>query len=82
MIDYPEVFAPWTASLRTHLHEAFGANKLRYRALDLLSCSLTAPTLKSFTGKLTMLAELRHDSENDITPSMAATTAIILRYVT
>eukprot|EP00873_Tetraselmis_striata_P019076 jgi/Tetstr1/439340/TSEL_027778.t1 len=61
-----------------HRLEAFvGSDELGHRALDLLSISLTAQTLKSYAGKLSPFAEICHDSEN-ISP-LEATTATVVR---
>eukprot|EP00873_Tetraselmis_striata_P007301 jgi/Tetstr1/427565/TSEL_017691.t1 len=76
-IDKPEAVAPWAASLRSRLKEAFGSDELGQHALDLLSSSLTAQTLKSYAGSLSQFAEFCHDSEN-ISP-LEATTATVVR---
>eukprot|EP00873_Tetraselmis_striata_P011388 jgi/Tetstr1/431652/TSEL_021181.t1 len=75
----PEAVAPWAASLRSRLQDAFGSDELGQRTLDLLSSSLTAQTLKSYAGRLSQFAEFCHDPEN-ISP-LEATTAIVVRYV-
>eukprot|EP00873_Tetraselmis_striata_P018728 jgi/Tetstr1/438992/TSEL_027484.t1 len=59
--------------------DAFGSDELGQRTLDLLSSSLSAQTLKSYTGRLSQFAEFCHDSEN-ISP-LEATTAAVVRYV-
>eukprot|EP00873_Tetraselmis_striata_P022499 jgi/Tetstr1/442763/TSEL_030850.t1 len=59
--------------------DAFGADELGQRTLDLLSSSLSAQTLKSYAGRLSQFAEFCHDSEN-ISP-LEATTATVVRYV-
>eukprot|EP00873_Tetraselmis_striata_P013687 jgi/Tetstr1/433951/TSEL_023128.t1 len=59
--------------------DAFNSDELGQRTLDLLSSSLIAETLKSYAGRLSQFAELRHDSEN-ISP-LEATTAAVVRYV-
>eukprot|EP00873_Tetraselmis_striata_P034399 jgi/Tetstr1/454663/TSEL_041553.t1 len=79
VIDEPEAIAPWAASLQSRQQEAFGLDELGQRALDLLSSSLTAQTLKSYAGILSQFADFCRDSEN-ITP-LEATTAIVVRYV-
>eukprot|EP00873_Tetraselmis_striata_P010891 jgi/Tetstr1/431155/TSEL_020867.t1 len=80
VIDEPEAVAPWAASLRSRLHDAFGSDELGQRTLDLLSISLiSAQTLKSYAGRLSQFAEFCHDSEN-ISP-LEATTATVVRYV-
>eukprot|EP00873_Tetraselmis_striata_P016657 jgi/Tetstr1/436921/TSEL_025694.t1 len=71
--------APWAASLRSRLQEAFGSDELGQRTLDMLSSSLSAQTLKSYAGRLSHFAEFCHDSEN-ISP-LEATTATVVRYV-
>eukprot|EP00873_Tetraselmis_striata_P017515 jgi/Tetstr1/437779/TSEL_026433.t1 len=55
------------------------SNELGQRTLDLLSISLTGQTLKSYSGRLSLFAKFRHDSEN-ISP-LEATTATVVRYV-
>eukprot|EP00873_Tetraselmis_striata_P025138 jgi/Tetstr1/445402/TSEL_033186.t1 len=57
--------------------DAFGSDELGQRTLDLLSSSLTAQTLKSYSGRLSQFAEFCHDSEN-ISP-LQATTATVVR---
>eukprot|EP00873_Tetraselmis_striata_P016956 jgi/Tetstr1/437220/TSEL_025950.t1 len=79
VIDEPEAVAPWAASLRSRLQDAFGSDELGQRTLDLLSSSLSAQTLKSYAGQLSQFAEFCHDSEN-ISP-LEATTATVVRYV-
>eukprot|EP00873_Tetraselmis_striata_P035869 jgi/Tetstr1/456133/TSEL_042902.t1 len=79
VIDEPAAIAPWAASLRSRLHDAFGSDELGQRTLDLLSSSLSAQTLKSYAGRLSQFAEFCHDSEN-ISP-LEATTATVVRYV-
>eukprot|EP00873_Tetraselmis_striata_P016694 jgi/Tetstr1/436958/TSEL_025730.t1 len=79
VIDEPAAVAPWAASLRSRLHDAFGSDELGQRTLDLLSSSLSAQTLKAYAGRLSQFAEFCHDSEN-ISP-LEATTAIVVRYV-
>eukprot|EP00873_Tetraselmis_striata_P018622 jgi/Tetstr1/438886/TSEL_027394.t1 len=79
VIDEPAAIAPWAASLRSRLHDAFGSDELGQRTLDLLSNSLSAQTLKSYAGRLSQFAEFCHDSEN-ISP-LEATTATVVRYV-
>eukprot|EP00873_Tetraselmis_striata_P004516 jgi/Tetstr1/424780/TSEL_001477.t1 len=64
LIDEPNVVAPWAASLRSRLQDAFGSDELEQRTLDLLSSSLIAQTLKSNAGRLSQFAEFCHDSEN------------------
>eukprot|EP00873_Tetraselmis_striata_P004535 jgi/Tetstr1/424799/TSEL_015302.t1 len=44
--------------------EAFGSGELGQWALDLLSSSLSAQTLKSYAGILSQFTEFRSDSEN------------------
>eukprot|EP00873_Tetraselmis_striata_P036623 jgi/Tetstr1/456887/TSEL_043558.t1 len=78
VIDEPAALAPWVASLRACLQEAFGSDELGQRALDLLSSSLTCHTLKSYASRLYRFAEFCHDSDN-INP-LEMTTAIV-RYV-
>eukprot|EP00873_Tetraselmis_striata_P021317 jgi/Tetstr1/441581/TSEL_029809.t1 len=79
VIDEPEAVAPWAASLRSRLHEAFGSDELGQRALDLLlSSSLTAQTLKRYAGILSQFAQFFHDSEN-ISP-LEATTATVFDF--
>eukprot|EP00873_Tetraselmis_striata_P012842 jgi/Tetstr1/433106/TSEL_022438.t1 len=56
--------------------EAFGSDELGQLTLDLLSGSLTAMTLKSYSGRLSQFAEFCHDSEN-INP-LEATTVIVV----
>eukprot|EP00873_Tetraselmis_striata_P018178 jgi/Tetstr1/438442/TSEL_026999.t1 len=79
VIDEPAAIAPWAASLRSRLQDAFGSDELGQRTLDLLSSSLSAQTLKSYAGRLSQFAEFCHDSEN-ISP-LEATTATVVRYV-
>eukprot|EP00873_Tetraselmis_striata_P042817 jgi/Tetstr1/463081/TSEL_008015.t1 len=79
VIDEPAAIAPWAASLRSQLQDAFGSDELGQRTLDLLSSSLSAQTLKSYAGRLSQFAEFCHDSEN-ISP-LEATTATVVRYV-
>eukprot|EP00873_Tetraselmis_striata_P026753 jgi/Tetstr1/447017/TSEL_034475.t1 len=79
VIDEPAAIAPWAASLRSRLHDAFGSDELGQRTLDLLSSSLSAQTIKSYAGRLAQFAEFCHDSEN-ISP-LEATTATVVRYV-
>eukprot|EP00873_Tetraselmis_striata_P021571 jgi/Tetstr1/441835/TSEL_030051.t1 len=67
------------AKASTSDDDAFGSDELGQRTLDLLSSSLTAQTLKSYTGRLSQFAEFCHDSEN-ISP-LEATTATVVRYV-
>eukprot|EP00873_Tetraselmis_striata_P021044 jgi/Tetstr1/441308/TSEL_029559.t1 len=54
-----------------------GAGVAAKRTLDLLSSSLTAQTLISYAGTLSLFAEFCHDSEN-ISP-LEATTATVVR---
>eukprot|EP00873_Tetraselmis_striata_P014963 jgi/Tetstr1/435227/TSEL_024146.t1 len=58
---------------------AFGSDKLEQHTLDLLSGSLTSPTLKSHAGKLSQIAEFCRDSEN--ISMLEATAATVFRYV-
>eukprot|EP00873_Tetraselmis_striata_P041934 jgi/Tetstr1/462198/TSEL_007261.t1 len=76
VIDEPEAVAPWAASLRSRLQDAFGSDELGQRTLDLLSSSLTAQTLKSYAGNMSQFAEFCHDSEN-ISPPEATTPSVI-----
>eukprot|EP00873_Tetraselmis_striata_P036838 jgi/Tetstr1/457102/TSEL_043752.t1 len=78
VFDEPEAVAPWAASRRSGLQEAFGSYELGQRTLLMLSGSLAAQTLKSYAGRLSRFAEFCHDSKN-ISP-MEATTAIVVRY--
>eukprot|EP00873_Tetraselmis_striata_P003310 jgi/Tetstr1/423574/TSEL_014246.t1 len=80
VIDEPKALAPWAASLRARVHEAFGSNEMGQRTLDLLSSSLISHTLQSYAGKLSQFAKFCHDSEN-ISPLLEATPAPVVRYV-
>eukprot|EP00873_Tetraselmis_striata_P026441 jgi/Tetstr1/446705/TSEL_034194.t1 len=76
VIDEPQAVAPWAASLRSRLKEAFGSDELGPRALDLLFSSIIALPLKSYAGRLSRFAELCHDSEN-ISPLEATTVTVV-----